>query len=120
MLRNTRTQVRFGADGHGYNATEVPVVAVREIIANALVHRDLSHHTWGKDVQLILDNDKLVVANPGGLWGLTTDQLGKGNAKSAVNEFLYDICQLTTTREGHRVIEREVGAYSRSIELCAV
>lgn len=109
VLRNTRTRVRFGSDGHGYNATEVPVIAVREIIANALVHRDLSQHTWGKNVQLILDNDKLIVASPGGLWGLTTDQLGKGNAKSAVNEFLYDICQLTTTREGHRVIEGEGG-----------
>lgn len=109
VMRNIRTRVRFGTDGHGYDSTEVPVVAVREIIANALVHRDLSQHTWGKDVQLILDNDKLVVTSPGGLWGLTTDQLGKGNAKSAVNEFLYDICQLTTTSEGHRVIEGEGG-----------
>lgn len=109
VVRNIRTRVRFGHGGHGYDATEVPVVAIREIIANALVHRDLSQHTWGKDVQLILENDRLIVANPGGLWGLTTDQLGKGNAKSAVNEFLYDICQLTTTSEGHRIIEGEGG-----------
>lgn len=109
VMRNIRTRVRFGPDGHGYDTTEVPVVAIREIIANALVHRDLSQHTSGKNVQLNLNNDKLVVANPGGLWGLTTDQLGKGNAKSAVNEFLYDICQFTTTDEGHRVIEGEGG-----------
>lgn len=109
VVRNVRTKVRFGADGHGMDASEVPVVAIREIIANALVHRDLSQHTWGKEVQLILDNDRLIVVSPGGLWGLTVDQLGKGNAKSAVNEFLYDICQLTTTSAGNRVIEGEGG-----------
>lgn len=109
VVRNIRTKVRFGADGHGADASEVPVVAVREIIANALVHRDLSQHTWGKEVQLSLDSDRLVVANPGGLWGLTVDQLGTGNSKSAVNEFLYEICQLTTTPTGNRVIEGEGG-----------
>lgn len=109
VVRNIRTRVRFGPDGHGFDSAEVPIVAIREIIANALVHRDLSQHTSGRDVQLIVDNDRLVVVNPGGLWGLSVDQLGKGNAKSAVNEFLYDICQLTTTSAGHRVIEGEGG-----------
>ncbi|MDU5965159.1 MAG: ATP-binding protein [Actinomyces sp.] len=107
VMRNTRTSVRFGADGHGYDTREIPAVAVREIIANALVHRDLSPVTIGKDVQIRLTSDRLVVTNPGGLWGVSADQLGQ--AKSAVNVVLYDMCKLLRTRGGARVIEGEGG-----------
>lgn len=107
VMRNTRTSVRFGPDGHGYDSREIPAVAVREIIANALVHRDLSEVTIGKDVQIKLTSDRLVVTNPGGLWGVSADQLGQ--AKSAVNVVLYDMCKLLRTRGGARVIEGEGG-----------
>ncbi|MGM7669858.1 ATP-binding protein [Microbacterium sp. A93] len=109
VLRNVRTSVRFGPDGHGRDVSELPAVAVRELVSNALVHRDLSLHTSGKDVQLTLDTDRLVISNPGGLWGLTAGQLGQGNEKSAVNEFLYEIAQHVRTPQGVRVIEGEGG-----------
>lgn len=57
---------------------EYPLTAVREIILNALVHRDYSIHTEGMPIQIIMYSDRLVVQNPGGLYGrLTIDQLGK-------------------------------------------
>lgn len=107
VMRNTRTSVRFGPDGHGRDVPELPAVAVREIIANALVHRDLSPTTIGKDVQIRLTRDRLIVSNPGGLWGVSRDQLG--SASSAVNVDLYDLCKLIRTRDGARVIEGEGG-----------
>ena len=107
VMRNTRTSVRFGPDGHGYDSREIPAVAVREIIANALVHRDLSEVTVGKDVLIRLTSDRLVVTNPGGLWGVSADQLGQ--AKSAVNVVLHDMCKLLRTRGGARAIEDEGG-----------
>lgn len=109
VLRNVRTSIRFGPDGHGRDVSELPAVAVRELVSNALVHRDLSQHTSGKDVQLTIDADQLVITNPGGLWGLTAGQLGLGNEKSAVNEFLYEIAQHVRTPQGVRVIEGEGG-----------
>ncbi|MET9327954.1 ATP-binding protein [Tsukamurella sp. NPDC003166] len=109
VSRNTRRVIRYGGDGHGIDEDEIPMVAVRELIANALVHRDLGPHTIGKRVEIRLRDDLLVIANPGGLWGVTTDQLGTPAGKSAVNEFLYDICKTTRTLNGKRVIEGEGG-----------
>ena len=52
--------------------------AVREVLLNALVHRDYSSYTENMPIQLILYSDRMEVHNPGGLYGrLTVDQLGK-------------------------------------------
>ncbi len=107
--RNTITTVRFGDDGHGRDQDELPLVAVRELIANALVHRDLGPHTETKRVEVRLRADELVITNPGGLYGVSVQQLGTPAGKSAVNEFLYDICKLVRTSSGNRVIEGEGG-----------
>ncbi|MGF7124791.1 ATP-binding protein [Rhodococcus sp. BE178] len=109
VRRNTRSVIRYGADGHGVNQSEIPMIAVRELIANALVHRDLGPHTQSKRVEIRLRDDKLIIANPGGLWGISRDQLGMPTGKSAVNEFLYEICKLTRTTMGNRVVEGEGG-----------
>jgi ATP-dependent DNA helicase RecG len=47
------------------------------MIANALVHRDLDHWSDGLAVEVRLRRDRLVVANPGGLYGVTVDRLGR-------------------------------------------
>jgi ATP-dependent DNA helicase RecG len=107
--RNTFTTVRFGSDGHGRDQDELPLIAVRELIANALVHRDLGPHTETKRVEVRLRADELVMTNPGGLYGVSVQQLGTPAGKSAVNEFLYDICKLVRTSGGNRVIEGEGG-----------
>lgn len=109
VQRNTRTEVLFASDGHGRDETEIPMVAVRELIANALVHRDLGPHTAGKNIHIRLTNNRLTITSPGGLWGLSRDQLGWPGGKSAVNEFLYEICKMTRTASAHRVIEGEGG-----------
>lgn len=57
---------------------DYPITAVREVILNALVHRDYSIHTEGMPIQLTVYKDRIEVKNPGGLYGrLTIDQLGK-------------------------------------------
>lgn len=57
---------------------EYPLIAVREIILNALEHRDYSQHTEGMPIQLLMFEDRLEVHSPGGLYGrLTVDKLGK-------------------------------------------
>lgn len=57
---------------------DLPIDAVREIVLNALVHRDYSIHTEGMPIRVELYSDRLEVKSPGGLYGrLTVDKLGK-------------------------------------------
>ena len=105
VARTTQTRIRFGDDGHGRDVHEFPLIAVRELIANALVHRDLSEPALSKGVEIRLLHDRLIISSPGGLWGLSVDQLGTRDGKSAVNEHLYTICTFATDYEGRRVIE---------------
>ena len=92
-------------EGRGDGNTEyaLPMVAVREVIANALVHRDLSEASRGKGIDLRITHDGFRLTNPGGLWGITVDRLGSGE-HPAVNEKLYQICRNVQGHNG-RVIE---------------
>lgn len=57
---------------------DYPITAVREVLLNALVHRDYSIHTEGMPIQLQIFPDRIVVTNPGGLYGrISLDQLGQ-------------------------------------------
>ena len=116
VARNLRTGVAYLPDGHAIDQPEIPLVAVRELVANALVHRDLSPRTQSKRVEVRLFQDRLVITSPGGLWGVSKESLGAPGGKSAVNEFLYDICRSLKTSSGHRVIEGEGGGIREAIE----
>ena len=104
VQRNTRTRVRF-AGGHGLDEPEYPAEAVRELVGNALVHRDLGPHAASYPISLVLEHHRLVISNPGGLWGITVDRLGRSGISSARNEVLLRIAQNTRTRSGRRVVE---------------
>lgn len=79
VKNNMRTSTIINPEtGKRNDKTDYPLTAVREIIVNALVHRDYSIHTEGMPIQLTIYDDRLEVKNPGGLYGrLRIDQLGK-------------------------------------------
>lgn len=116
VVRNTRTTMGYDQRGHGIDATEIPMRAVREIVANALVHRNLDSITGSKRVEVRLLQDRLVITSPGGLWGVSESQLGRPGAKSAVNPTLYDICKYLRMPDGSRVIEGEGGGIREAID----
>ncbi len=77
IKNNMRTKVII-ENGIRTDKTEYPLNSLREIILNALVHRDYSIHTEGMPIQLTIYSDRLEIKNPGGLYGrLTLDTLGK-------------------------------------------
>lgn len=75
--RNTRSTMGYDERGHGVDQPEPSMRAVKEIITNALVHRNLDPITGSKRVEIRLMTDRLVVTNPGGLWGVSEGQLGR-------------------------------------------
>ena len=63
--------------------------AVREAVANALIHRDYSGITRGTQVQVELYPDRLVVRSPGGLYGpVAVEDLGEPGVSSSRNATL--------------------------------
>jgi ATP-dependent DNA helicase RecG len=76
-LRNIKLRTTID-NGKRLDRPEYPINAVREIILNALIHRDYSIHTEGTPIQINFFIDRLEVHSPGNLYGkLTIDQLGK-------------------------------------------
>ena len=100
---NVESRQLVTRDGDGLTDYAVPLLAAREVVANALVHRDLSEASRGKGIDLRISRDGFRLTNPGGLWGITVDRLGTGD-HPAVNERLYQICRNVEGRSG-RVIE---------------
>ncbi len=79
LQKNMRTAIRVDSKtGKRTDQTEYPADALREIILNALVHRDYSTHTENMPIQITMFSNRMEVRSPGGLYGrLTIDQLGK-------------------------------------------
>lgn len=112
VRRNLNMEQAYGQDGHMRNALELPQRAIREALANALVHRDLGPDTLGqgKQVEVRIDAERLLIQSPGGLRGITLRQLESEElAKAAVNQRLYTVAKNLRTPDGSRIIEGEGG-----------
>lgn len=110
--RNIPRSRSYRPDGHVFERPELPLTAVRELVANALVHRDLGPNTLGagKSIQIRLTPDALFVQSPGGLRGVSLQQLeSDDHAQAAVNQRLYSIAQKLVTPDGFPLIEGEGG-----------
>lgn len=96
-LRVLRRNNRHGAIVKGALREDVPdypLDAIREVVANALMHRDYSPEGQGEPVMVDLYPDRLEIRNPGGLYGsLTVDQLGKRGGTSSRNQALSRILE---------------------------
>lgn len=64
--------------GERADKTEYPVIALREAVLNAIIHRDYSMHTEAMPIEVVMYKDRVEIRSPGGLYGrLTVDKLGK-------------------------------------------
>lgn len=109
---NISTVQVYRDDGHLIHRPEFPLSAIREIVANALIHRDMGPDTLGvgKRVEIRLTPYGFIVESPGGLRGISQGQLhGPELAKAAVNQRLYEMAKRLRTSEGIPVIEGEGG-----------
>lgn len=78
--RNQRHKTVIDPDGRRRDKPEFPIKAVREVLLNALIHRDYSHYTEGTPITLCMYTDRMEVMNKGGLYGrVSVDSLGKAH-----------------------------------------
>jgi len=95
---------------------EYPIVAIREILLNALIHRDYSSHTDLTPITLRIFKDRIEVENPGGLYGrMTLDELGKAIADTR-NPFIAKAMEIIGETEnrfsGIPIIKRSMSEYN--------
>lgn len=121
VLRNIDVQQQYGPDGHMRDVPEIPAEAIREILANALVHRDLSPLTveGGRAIDIRIDRRRVVVSSPGGLRNLSVEQLTSAELNRVeVNPHLYRLARMLHDRNGNRVIEGEGGGIQQVLAAC--
>jgi ATP-dependent DNA helicase RecG len=82
-----------GQDGNVRSDREYPLDAFRELVSNALVHRDLADWSRGYAIELRHYPERIVLSNPGGLFGIPINRLGEAGVTSARNAQILSICQ---------------------------
>lgn len=96
-LRVLSRNIKHGAIVKGALREDVPdypLDAVREAVANALMHRDYSIEGQAEPVMVDLYPDRLEISNPGGLYGsITVEQLGQRGGTASRNQHLARILE---------------------------
>ena len=72
LLANIETANEIDIQGRRIEHPSYPFVALRELVANAIVHRN--YETSNAPTRLTWFNDRVEIYNPGGPFGLVTDQ----------------------------------------------
>lgn len=88
---------------------EIPAPVIREALANALMHRDYSAYTQGEQIRVELYSDRLVVENPGGIYGgRRREDLWNGRSLSR-NATLAKLLPLVPMPGGTRTVSENLG-----------
>lgn len=95
---------------------EYPEEVLREALVNALVHRDYSEFAKGTQVQIEMYPDRLLIRNPGGLYGpVDVRSLGVTTVTSSRNKALLKILEDTPFGDGHMVCENRGTGIARML-----
>lgn len=90
---------------------EYPELAVREVLVNAVGHRDYGPGALGSQVQVKMFSDGLVVQSPGGLFGPVTEEtLGEAVVQASRNVHLMRLLEETGLAESRGSGIRTVSA----------
>ena len=114
VVRNLRTTSVESGTGV-VSEPEIPVVVLREAIANAVIHRDYGEVGRGTQIAVDVYPDRVEVSNPGGLWGgRTIDNLDEGVSESR-NTALKALMMRAIDSEGRAIAESQGSGIRRMI-----
>ena len=99
VRKNMRTKTIIDKNGKRIDKDEYPLIAVREALLNALLHRDYSLLTENTPIALEMYRDRLEIISKGGLYGGgSVEQLGTGRPETR-NSALINILELMKVAE---------------------
>ncbi len=94
LQRNMKKSVIINSDGKRIDRTEYPIEALREAIANALIHRDYSAKTENAYISVYMFSDRIEIINPGALYGTNKiEKLGELTTLEARNTTMVRILE---------------------------
>lgn len=101
MRRNMRTMVIIDKHWKRTDIDEYPVDALKETVANTLIHRDFSPYTDRGYISVIMYSDRVEIISPGALYGANTlDKLYESTFMEVRNPTIIRILE-----EQHSIIE---------------
>lgn len=124
-LASVRRNMKVASFVQGAFRTDVPdypEAAIREAVANALMHRDYSPEGVASQIQVNMYSNRIEILNPGGLFGtVTVENLGTYGASASRNTFLSRILESTSYPTGYPetgyVVENKGTGYAQ-IQSC--
>ena len=118
IKRNMKTRIIIDSDGIRKDQCEYPPEALREAIANALIHRDYSTQTENAYISVYMYNDRIEIINPGALYGTNRlEKLGTATTMEARNPTIIRILEekgsmIENRHSGIPTMRREMRKYS--------
>ena len=97
VRKNIPARVIIDNNGKREDVPIYPMKALREAIANALIHRDYSSNTEGAYIYLRIFDDRIEILNPGDLYGNNRlENLGTDNMLEVRNNTIIRLLEETT------------------------
>lgn len=105
VIRNTRQTAVISEFGR-VDRPEYPGEVIRELLVNAVMHRDYSPQSRGTQIQVEIYPNRLVVRSPGGIYGaVNPEDFGQPDVSSSRNVVLAKLLADTTTQDGRVIAE---------------
>ena len=117
LRRNMKTRVIIDSNGKRENRTEYPLEALREAVANALIHRDYSKETESAFISVYMYEDRVEILNPGALYGANKlEKLGTDTMMESRNPTIVRILEekgsvIENRHTGIPTMKREMAKY---------
>lgn len=104
VTKNLRTFTVVTGEGRR-DQLEVPEDAIREAIANAVLHREYDSRFQSQDVSVDIYADRIEIESPGGLWGGKTRETLDDGVSIPRNPVLLNLLQSVPSNAGYQAAE---------------
>lgn len=117
LRRNMKTSIIIDKNGKRIDRTEYPMEALREAVANALIHRDYSTQTENAYISVNMYSDRIEILNPGALYGTNKlEKLGTATTMESRNPTIVRILEekglvIENRHSGIPTMKREMQKY---------
>lgn len=117
LRRNMKTSVIIDSNGKRKDKSEYPLEALREAVANALIHRDYSTQTENAYIAVNMYEDRIEIISPGTLYGTNLlDKLGTSTSMEVRNPNIVRILEekgsvIENRHSGIPTMKREMRKY---------